>query len=56
MLILNIVPCSLNNFFQKFLRKVGSLSSTMDAGILCYLTTSLTKTSARDWAVNGFLM
>jgi len=47
-LMLSVVPCNLNNFFKNIFRNVESLSLTMEVGMPCSLTTSLTNTYATD--------
>lgn len=56
MLIFKAVPCNLNNSFQKWLIKVGSLSLTIDIGTPCNRIISLTKISAIDLADYGCLI
>jgi len=54
-LIFSLVPWSLKSSFQNKLMNMVSLSLTIEAGIPCNLTTSLTKVSATDLAEYGCL-
>ena len=56
MLLFNIVPMVANNFFQKLLRNILSLSVMMDFGMSCFLTILSMNVSATCLAKKGCFM